>query len=69
MNENLPWALVFIGAFIAISFEVIGISSLPVAIGLYLPLELSATIMIGGVILILLMIAFVWFSANGKKAK
>lgn len=50
MNENLPWALVFIGAFIAISFEVIGISSLPVAIGLYLPLELSSTIMVGGVI-------------------
>ena len=50
MNENLPWALVFIGAFIAISFEVIGISALPVAIGLYLPLELSSTIMIGGLI-------------------
>lgn len=50
MNENLPWALVFIGAFIAISFEVIGISSLPVAIGLYLPLELSSTIMIGGIV-------------------
>ncbi len=50
MNENLPWALVFIGAFIAITFEVIGISSLPVAIGLYLPLELSSTIMIGGLI-------------------
>ncbi len=50
MNENLPWALVFIGAFIAISFEVIGISSLPVAIGLYLPLELSSTIMLGGLI-------------------
>ena len=50
MNENLPWALVFIGAFIAIALEVIGISALPVAIGLYLPLELSATIMIGGLI-------------------
>ncbi len=50
MNENLPWALVFIGAFIAIAFEVIGVSSLPVAIGLYLPLELSSTIMIGGLI-------------------
>ena len=50
MDGNLPWALVFIGAFIAISFEVIGISSLPVAIGLYLPLELSSTIMLGGVL-------------------
>lgn len=50
MGGNLPWALVFIGAFIAISFEVIGISALPVAIGLYLPLELSSTIMLGGVV-------------------
>ena len=50
MEGNLPWALVFIGVFIAIVVEILGISVLPVAIGLYLPLELSATIMIGGVI-------------------
>ena len=50
MEGNLPWALVFIGVFIAIVVEILGISVLPVAIGLYLTLELSATIMIGGVI-------------------
>lgn len=50
MNGNLPWSLVFIGVFAAIAIEVLGIPILPVAIGLYLPLELSATIMIGGVI-------------------
>lgn len=50
MNGNLPWALVFIGVFIAIVIEILGISVLPVAIGLYLPLELSSTIMVGGVI-------------------
>ena len=50
MQGNLPWALVFIGVFIAIVVEILGISVLPVAICLYLPLELSATIMIGGVI-------------------
>ena len=50
MNGNLPWGLIFIGAFIAIAVEVLGISSLPVAIGLYLPLELSSTIMLGGLI-------------------
>ncbi len=50
MNGNLPWALVFIGVFIAIVVEILGIPVLPVAIGLYLPLELSSTIMIGGVI-------------------
>ena len=50
MEGKLPLALVFIGVFIAIVVEILGISVLPVAIGLYLPLELSATIMIGGVI-------------------
>lgn len=48
MNGNLPWSLVFIGMFIGIVIEILGIPILPVAIGLYLPLELSATIMVGG---------------------
>lgn len=64
MDGNLPWALVFIGVFIAIVIEILGISVLPVAIGLYLPLELSATIMIGGIIR--------WFvekKAKGEKEK
>ena len=50
MDSNLPWSLVFIGVFIAVVIEILGISVLPVAIGLYLPLELSTTIMIGGII-------------------
>ena len=50
MKGNLPWPLVLIGIFAAIVVEILGIPVLPVAIGLYLPLELSATIMIGGVI-------------------
>ncbi len=50
MEGNLPWGLVFIGVFIAIVIEILGISVLPVAIGLYLPLELSSTIMVGGAI-------------------
>jgi uncharacterized oligopeptide transporter (OPT) family protein len=50
MNGNLPWALVFIGVFTAIVVEILGVPVLPVAIGLYLPLELSTTIMIGGAI-------------------
>lgn len=35
MQGNLPWALVFIGVFIALVIEILGISVLPVAIGLY----------------------------------
>lgn len=50
MDGNLPWALIFIGVFIAIVIEFLGVSALPVAIGLYLPLELSAPIMFGGLI-------------------
>lgn len=50
MNGNLPWALIFIGAFISITIEILGIAALPVSIGLYLPLELSATIMLGGLV-------------------
>ena len=53
MNNNLPWALIFIGIFVAISIEILGIPVLPVAIGLYLPLELSTAIMIGGLIRLL----------------
>lgn len=50
MNGNLPWALIFIGAFISITIEILGVAALPVSIGLYLPLELSSTIMIGGLV-------------------
>ncbi len=50
MDGNLPWRMVFIGVFTALVVEILGVSVLPVAIGLYLPLELSTTIMLGGVI-------------------
>ncbi len=50
MGGNLPWALVFTGAFIAIVVEILGIPVLPFAIGLYLPIHLSTPIMAGGLI-------------------
>lgn len=50
MEGNLPWALVFIGAFIAVAVEIIGIPVLPFAIGVYLPIQLSACIMVGGLV-------------------
>jgi len=50
MGGDLPWALVFIGVFIAIVVEVIGIPVLPFAIGVYLPVQLNACIMVGGLI-------------------
>lgn len=50
MEGNLPWALVFVGVFIAVVVEVIGIPVLPFAIGVYLPVQLNACIMIGGLV-------------------
>lgn len=50
MGGNLPWALVFIGVGIGIAIELLGLPVLPIAIGLYLPLHLSVTIMAGGLI-------------------
>ena len=50
MEGNLPWTLVFIGVFIAIVVEIVGIPVLPFAIGVYLPVQLNACIMIGGLI-------------------
>ncbi len=50
MEGNLPWALVFVGVFIAIVAEVVGIPVLPFAIGVYLPVQLNACIMVGGLV-------------------
>ena len=50
MEGNLPWALVFIGVFIAVVIEIIGIPVLPFAIGVYLSVQLNACIMVGGLI-------------------
>jgi putative OPT family oligopeptide transporter len=50
MTGNLPWIYVIVGAMIALTVELLGISSLPFSIGLYLPLELSTPIMAGGLI-------------------
>ncbi len=50
MGGKLPWALIFIGVAIAVIVEIIGIPVLPFAIGVYLPVQLNACIMVGGVI-------------------
>mgnify|MGYP004595599695 FL=1 len=50
MGGNLPWNLVFIGVFLAIALEILRVPVMPFAIGLYLPIYLNASIMIGGVV-------------------
>ena len=48
LTRKLPWGLVLIGIFLALVMELVGVSSLPFAVGLYLPLSSSAPIMAGG---------------------
>ncbi len=50
MGGQLPWGLVFIGAFLGICMEILGVPVMPFAIGLYLPIYLNAGIMAGGVV-------------------
>ena len=54
MGGTLPWNLVFIGVFLAIAMEILGIPVMAFAIGLYLPIYMDAAIMIGGVVRMIL---------------
>ena len=50
LDGNLPWTLVFTGAAIGLMVEMLGVSGLPFAVGLYLPMSLSVPVMLGGLI-------------------
>lgn len=50
MGGTLPWTLVFIGVFSALVVEVLGIPVMAFAVGLYLPIHLSAPIFVGGLL-------------------
>ena len=47
---NLPWALLITGVGLGIIVELMGIPSLPFAIGLYLPVHLTVPIFLGGMV-------------------
>lgn len=50
LDRQLPWALVLFGVVIALVLEMSGVSSLPFAVGVYLPLSSSAPIFVGGML-------------------
>ncbi len=50
LDQNLPWALVAIGAGIAFACEIARIPSLPFAVGVYLPVSTMTPIFVGGLI-------------------
>ncbi len=50
LGGELPWALVLLGAMIAVVLEMASIPSLAFAVGVYLPLSSSTPILIGGLV-------------------
>ncbi len=50
LGGNLPWGLVMIGGSFAIMAELLGVPSLPFAVGIYLPLSTMTPIYVGGLV-------------------
>ena len=50
LSQNLPWGLVLVGVFVAVTLELCGIRSLPFAVGSYLPIATTAPIFAGGLV-------------------
>jgi putative OPT family oligopeptide transporter len=48
LSRKLEWSLVIAGALIAIALELAGVSALPFAVGMYLPLGTTTPIFVGG---------------------
>jgi putative OPT family oligopeptide transporter len=62
LGEKLEWGLVIIGVLIAFAVQLAGVSALPFAVGMYLPLSTSTPIFVGG------MLRWLADRARGKSA-
>lgn len=50
LQADLPWGLVLTGSALALTAELLGVPSLPFAVGIYLPLSTMTPVYIGGVV-------------------
>ncbi len=50
LSQELPWGLVLVGVFIAVTLELCGIHSLSFAVGSYLPIATTTPIFVGGLV-------------------
>jgi putative OPT family oligopeptide transporter len=48
LTQKLPWGLVLLGVFTSIFMEIIGVPALAFAVGMYLPLESTTPVFLGG---------------------
>jgi putative OPT family oligopeptide transporter len=61
LDRKLPWGLVFLGVFLVITVELLGIRSLSFAVGSYLSIGTTCAIFVGGVIR--------WLAERGQAEK
>jgi putative OPT family oligopeptide transporter len=50
LTRKLNWGLITIGVFFAIAMEILGLPSLAISVGVYLPISTSATMFAGGIV-------------------
>jgi putative OPT family oligopeptide transporter len=60
LNHQLPWRLVLLGVFLVIAIELLGIRSLPFAVGSYISIATTSAIFAGGMVR--------WLVERGRKA-
>jgi putative OPT family oligopeptide transporter len=61
LDRKLPWGLVFLGVFLVITVELLGVRSLSFAVGSYLSIGTTCAIFVGGVVR--------WLAERGQKEK
>jgi OPT oligopeptide transporter protein len=61
LNQRLPWRLVFLGVFLVIAVELLGVRSLPFAVGSYISIATTMAMFIGGMVR--------WFAEHGQEEK
>jgi uncharacterized oligopeptide transporter (OPT) family protein len=59
LNRRLPWRLVLLGVFLVVTIELLGIRSLPFAVGCYLPIATGTAIFAGGLVR--------WLAESGRE--
>jgi putative OPT family oligopeptide transporter len=50
LNRRLPWRLVFLGVFLVIAIEILGVRSLPFAVGSYISIGTTMAMFAGGLV-------------------
>jgi putative OPT family oligopeptide transporter len=61
LNRRLPWRLVFLGVFLVIAIELLGIRSLPFAVGSYISIGTTMAMFAGGLVR--------WLAEQGAEKK